>query len=282
MMREKRSRKKQSYWHQILFIDICTVCVLLVRLNVSWWFRLQSQLRSYDGSFSPHSCLARHQVLRQRRRLTQTERRQSDRPSLTDIRLLTEAYTKTSLPPPTRVHTHTHNTYMYTKKHACIQTLSRALPPPPQPPTARIIPSPSRRPPARRQFLKVRVVNAYCVSHWHHFRLQLSTRLQSAQLLLFHSLVSLHFGVERKWQWKKCDWLVWVAGWLVGWLVVWTLLTPICLQRGSGGDRIERPGGVWGGVGARERETISYTSLSPPDWLLHYVGQQWQPFSCFH
>ena len=78
-------------------------------------------------------------------------------------------------------------------------------------------------------------------------------------------------------------WLVgWLVGWLAGWLVGWTLLTPICLQRGSGGDQIERPGGVWGGVGARERETISYTSLSPPDWLLHYVGQQWQPFSCFH
>ena len=41
------------------------------------------------------------------------------------------------------------------------------------------------------------------------------------------------------------------------------------------------PGGGEGG-GSRERETIPYASLSPPDWLLHYDGQQWQPISCFH
>ena len=106
-------------------------------------------------------------------------------------------------------------------------------------------PTPHRPPPARRQFLTVRVVNAYCVSHWHHFRLQRSTRLQSAQLLLFHSLVSLHFGVERKCQWKKFDCLVWLVG--------WTRLTPICLRRGSGGDRKTRGGGG-GEVGGEARE----------------------------
>ena len=113
-------------------------------------------------------------------------------------------------------HWHTHNTYISTtltytqhlhthkNMHAYKHCLAHYYHHPNPPPHASPPPPPHL----------VRVVSAYCVSLWHHFRLQRSTRLQSAQLLLFHSLVSLHFGVARRWQWKKFDCLVWF-GWLV-------------------------------------------------------------------
>ena len=45
--------------------------------------------------------------------------------------------------------------------------------------------------------------------------------------------------------------------WLIGWLAGYTCITPSCLRRGTGGDRDPRR---WG-----KRETIPYTTLSPPE-----------------
>ena len=123
---KERSREKQHYWRHGDSINWYLHCmratrafdrVTMVEIAVTIMF----PWRWFVTSF----ILGETSILRQRRRQTQTERRQTERPSLTDIRLLTEACTKTHLPRPTRAQTHTHNTYIhttltYTQKHACI------------------------------------------------------------------------------------------------------------------------------------------------------------------
>ena len=166
--------------------------VTMVKIAITFTFLWRWFLASF--------MLGETSILRQRRRQTQKDSRQRVLHSQTYAYL--QRLSHRGLPPPyTRANVYTQHLHTHKNMHACIQTLSRAPPPPsPPPPPPRTHSAPSLPPLTISQSQGCQCILRQRLTSLPASAIHSITIRSVAAISHCSSLVSLHFGVERKLQ----------------------------------------------------------------------------------